>query len=132
MTGSVLSRIATLKEKSTPELRDLWRQLFEREPPVLGRRYLEDRIGYRLQELHFGGLSPAARTKLDRLADDLEPKGSRRREIGRPIAGTELRRGWQGVEHVVRVREHDFEYQGRPFKSLSAVARAITNTRWNG
>ena len=41
-------------------------------------------------------------------------------------------RGWKGAEHVVTVREHDFEYNGRPFKSLSAVARAITGTRWNG
>ena len=29
-------------------------------------------------------------------------------------------------------RDDDFEYHGRPYKSLSAVARAITNTRWNG
>ena len=41
-------------------------------------------------------------------------------------------REWQGVEHCVTVREHDYEYQGRPYKSLSAVARAITGTRWNG
>jgi hypothetical protein len=32
----------------------------------------------------------------------------------------------------VTVRDHDYEYQGRPYKSLSAVARAITGTRWNG
>ena len=43
---------------------------------------------------------------------------------GRPIAGTRLRREWKGVEHVVTVREHDFEYDGRPYRSLSAVARA--------
>ena len=40
--------------------------------------------------------------------------------------------GVEGIEHVITVREHDFEYDGRPYKSLSAIARAITNTRWNG
>ena len=50
----------------------------------------------------------------------------------RPIAGTQLIREWQGVEHRVTVRADDFEYQGRPYKSLSSVARAITGTRWNG
>ena len=50
----------------------------------------------------------------------------------RPIAGTQLIREWQGVEHCVTVRADDFEYQGRPYKSLSSVARAITGTRWNG
>ena len=30
------------------------------------------------------------------------------------------------------MRDDDFEYQGRPYQSLSAIARAITGTRWNG
>jgi hypothetical protein len=38
----------------------------------------------------------------------------------------------QGVEHRVAVRDETCEYQGRPYKSLSAIARAITGTRWNG
>ena len=79
------------EDKVTPELRALWRELFDREPPVLGRRYLEDRLAYRIQELHFGGLSDRARRKLDTLADQLEPKAARRRDPGRPIAGTQLR-----------------------------------------
>jgi hypothetical protein len=132
MTDTVLAQIAALKTRSTSELRDMWRELFNREPPVLGRRYLEDRLAYRVQELHFGGLSDRARRRLDALADQLEPKAARRRDPGRPIAGTQLRRQWRGSEHVVSVREHDFEYNGRPYRSLSAAARAITNTRWNG
>lgn len=49
-----------------------------------------------------------------------------------PIAGTRLIREWQGVEHVVTVTNDGFEWQGQPYKSLSAIARAITGTRWNG
>jgi Protein of unknown function (DUF2924) len=132
MTDTVLAQIAMLKAKSAPELRDMWRELFDREPPALGRRYLEDRIAYRVQELHFGGLSDRARRKLDALVDQLEPKAARRRDPGRPIAGTRLVREWQGIEHVVTVREQGFEYQGRPYRSLSAIAREIAKSRWNG
>jgi Protein of unknown function (DUF2924) len=132
MSGTVLAQIAALTTKSTSELREMWRELFGQEPPVLGRRYLEDRVAYRIQELHFGGLSDRARRKLDALADALDPKTARRRDPGRPIAGTQLRRQWQGIEHVVTVREHDFEYDGRPYRSLSAVARAIAGSQWNG
>jgi hypothetical protein len=132
MTDTILAQIAALKEKTTAELRAMWTEVFGKEPPVLGRRYLEDRIAYRVQELYFGGLSDRARRKLDALVDQLEPKAARRRDPGRPIAGTELRRQWQGIEHVVTVREHDFECGGRPYRSLSAVARQITGTRWNG
>ena len=132
MTDTVLAQIAGLKAKSTAELRDMWRELFGKEPPGLGRRYLEDRIAFRVQELHFGGLSDRSRRKLDALADQLEPKAARRRDPGRPIAGTRLVREWKGVQHTVEVREHDFEYEGRPYRSLSAIAREIAGTRWNG
>jgi DUF2924 family protein len=132
MSESALAQIAALKAKTTPELRALWKELFDRDPPPFGRRYLEDRLSYRIQELQFGGLSDRARRKLDALADRLDPKTARRRDPRRLLAGTQLRREWQGIDHVVLVREHDFEYAGRPYKSLSAIARAITNVRWNG
>jgi Protein of unknown function (DUF2924) len=132
MSDTVLAQITALKGKSTSELRDMWRELFGRDAPVLGRRYLEDQLAFRVQELHYGGLSDRARRKLDALADQLEPKAARRRDPGRPIAGTQLRRQWRGTEHVVTVREHDFEYDGRPYRSLSAIAREIAGSRWNG
>jgi len=132
MSDTVLAQIAALKTRSTAELRSMWRELFDKEPPVLGRRYLEDRIAYRIQELRHGSLSDRARRKLDALADQLEPKAARRRDPGRPIAGTQLRRQWRGIEHVDLVREHDFEYNGQPYKSLSAVVRKIAGSRWNG
>ena len=132
MTDTILAQIAGLKAKSLPELREVWRELFDREPPVLGRRYLEDRLSYQLQVLHHGGLSDRARRKLDALVDQLDPKAARRRDPGRPIAGTQLRREWKGVEHTATVLTEGYEWQGRPYRSLSAIARAITGTRWNG
>jgi hypothetical protein len=50
----------------------------------------------------------------------------------RPVAGTRLLRVWNGVEHSVTVLQTGFEYQGRPFASLSAIAKHITGTPWNG
>ena len=54
------------------------------------------------------------------------------RPVYRPIAGTQLIRDWQGISHCVTVRTDDFEYLGRPYKSLSSVAHEITGTKWNG
>jgi hypothetical protein len=134
MTDSVLAQVAALKTAPIAALKQKWRELFEREPPPYNRRFLENRLAYRIQELAYGGLKPETIERLEALADEIEGKGSRRRRAleSRPIAGTRLIREWKGIEHCVTVRDEDFEYQGRPYRSLSAIARAITGTRWNG
>ena len=135
MTDSVLAQLAELKAAPIGALKDKWRELFDREPPPYNRRFLEHRLAYRIQELAYGGLKPATVARLRQLAEDLDggdPANRRRHHQDRPMPGTRLIREWQGVEHCVTVRDDDFEYQGRPFKSLSAIARAITGTQWNG
>ena len=134
MSDGVLARLAALKTTPTPDLKRQWRDLFETEPPPYNRRFLESRLAYRIQELAYGGLKPETIERLEAVGEQLASgKGTGRSfDEGRPIAGTRLIREWQGVEHCVTVRDHDYEYQGRPYKSLSAVARAITGTRWNG
>lgn len=129
------ARLAALKTATTPELKAQWRDLFESEPPPFNRRYLESRLAYRIQELAYGGLKPETVRRLERLGEELDGgdrKKSRVRADTMPIAGTRLIREWQGVEYVVTVTTDGFEWQGRPYKSLSAIARAITGTRWNG
>lgn len=134
MANTVLAQLAALKTAPIGALRQKWRDLFDREPPLYNRRYLEGRLAYRIQELAYGGLKPETIERLEAIADELEGKGGKRRGavLSRPIAGTRLIREWKGVEHCVTVRDDDFEYQGRPYISLSAIARAITGTRWNG
>jgi Protein of unknown function (DUF2924) len=135
VSDTVLARLAALKTTPTLDLKRQWRDLFETEPPPYNRRFLESRLAYRIQELAYGGLKPETIERLDAIAEDLDggdPARRRRLAKDRPIAGTRLIREWQGVEHCVTVRDHDYEYQGRPYKSLSAVARAFTGTRWNG
>jgi hypothetical protein len=134
MTESILAHITALKTLPAPVLKQRWRELFDTEPPPYNRRFLESRLAYRIQELAFGGLKPETIERLEAIADGLEGKRSKRRSSlhSRPIAGTRLIREWKGAEHCITVRDDDFEYQGRPYKSLSAIARAITGTRWNG
>ena len=134
MADTVLAQLTALKSAPVGALKQKWRDLFETEPPPYNRRFLENRLAYRIQELAYGGLSHETIERLDALADEFEGKpGKRRRGIERrPIAGTRLIRVWKGREHSVTVRTGDFEYQGRPYGSLSAIARQITGTRWNG
>jgi hypothetical protein len=135
MTASVVARVAALKTTTTPDLKAMWRQLFETEPPPYNRRFLESRLAYRIQELVYGGLKAETVKRLKAIAEDLDggdPARRRRPAKDRPIAGTRLIREWQGIEHCVTVRDDGYEYQGRPYQSLSALARIITGTRWNG
>jgi Protein of unknown function (DUF2924) len=132
MTKSVAARVAALPKTPTPELRQMWRELFDREPPGFSRSYLISRLSYRIQELAYGGLKPATRAKLDGLAHALDPQAARKRVTNGPVVGTRLVREFRGREYTVAVLADGFEWEGRRFKSLSAVARAISGTRWNG
>jgi hypothetical protein len=132
MTDSIAAQVATLPKTPTPELRQMWRELFDKEPPGFSRNYLISRLAYRIQELAYGGLKPATRARLDVLADTLDPKAARQRVADRPVVGARLIRQWQGTEYQVTVLADGFEWEGRRYKSLSAVARAISGTRWNG
>ncbi|MCW5718667.1 MAG: DUF2924 domain-containing protein [Bauldia sp.] len=132
MSDGVLERLAALKTIPIADLKGQWRTLFEKEPPPFNRRYLESRLAYRIQELAYGGLKPETVKYLEELGEQLST--GKRIVVGdpKPVTGTMLVRDWRGTEHRVTVREADFEFEGRPYKSLSAIARAITGTRWNG
>jgi Protein of unknown function (DUF2924) len=134
MTKSVLAQIGALKSMDAKTLKARWRELFGTEPPPYNRRFLESRLTYRVQELAYGGLKPEILERLAALAEQVDGRPTRRTRVAqdRPIAGTRLVREWKGVEHTVTVRDDCFEYQGRPYKTLSSVARLITGTRWNG
>ena len=135
MNDPVLARLTALKTTPTPKLREQWRLLFDKEPPPFNRQYIESRLAYRIQELAYGGLKPETVRRLEKLGEELDGGSKAKRHTrvdNRPISGTRLIRDYQGVEHCVTVRDEDFEYQGRPYKSLSAIARTITGTRWNG
>ena len=129
------ARLAALKTTLMSDLKAQWCDLYASEPPRYNRKYLESRLAYRIQELAYGGLKPEIVKRLEALGEQLDGGNITTRRIRTdlmPIAGTKLIRAHQGVEHVVTVLQNGFEWQGRPYQSLSAIARAITGTRWNG
>ena len=131
--ASVLKRIADLPNRSHAELKDLWREYFGVEPPAYRRGFLIRGLAHRIQELAYGGLEPAYQKRLEALiAGSEDPGRKRRRSEVDLVAGTRLIRDWKGEPHEVTVLSDGFEYRGKPYRSLSAIARAITGTRWNG
>ena len=133
MTTAILTQVAELPTLPTPKLKAMWRELTGTEPPPYNRTFLVKRLAYRIQELAFGGLSVQAERRLDDLVDELDGKKKPKpKDMNAPIVGTKLIREWQGVLQEVTALADGFEWQGRRYQSLSAVARAITGTRWNG
>ena len=90
----------------------------------------------RIQELAYGGLKPETVRRLERLGEELDGGDKKKRGMrldrDRPITGTRLLREWQGIEQIVTVTKDGYEFEGRRYKSLSAIARTITGTQWNG
>ena len=127
--------LENLERLSRAELRTLWTQeLAEEPPPSLGRDILALGIAYARQERRYGGLSRPVAKELDRLLaraleDGKEPLVSTR---PLPRAGTILVREWQGTTHHVTVTDDGFLWNGKPHRSLSSIARALTGTTWNG
>jgi hypothetical protein len=131
----ILARLAALKAKSVNELKTEWQALFDAPAPNNSRTFLEGRLAYRIQELIYGGPDKQTRRLLDLLADEVEGTLTRKSQIAdprNPVVGTKLIREWDGVAHTVTVLKEGFEWGGQRYKSLSAVARAVTGTRWNG
>ena len=131
----ILARLAALKNMTVNELKAEWQALFDAPAPNNSRAFLEFRIAYRIQELAYGGPDRETRRMLDLLADEVEGHSKRKHQIidpRNPVTGTRLIREWEGVEQTFTVLKDGFDWQGRKFKSLSAVAREISGTRWNG
>ena len=116
------------------QARDLWAKHLKIPLPRHRSRDLFARaLSYYLQARTDGGLTQTLRRKLDDLAPrfvadkDFSPAPAER-----PKPGSVLVREWNGVSYAVTVTSTGFLYDGKPFASLTAVARAITGTHWNG
>jgi hypothetical protein len=136
------------------ELREKYREVFGEESQSNHRQFLIRRIAWRIQELAEGGLSERARQRALEIANDADlriraPKNFLKAEgddaartvLSKlqghkderlPMPGTELTREYRGQRIVVRVLPDGFEYDGRRFRSLSAIASKVTGVRWNG
>ena len=134
-----------------PELRERYAQCYGHVPTTRSRSHMINRILWAVQRDALGDISEAARKKALAIADDRDVK-ERFPQVQRPasktgsdatrvltyqpeqqlLPGMVLHRNYQGTDIRLLVLEDGFEWEGKRFKSLSAAARAITGTRWNG
>ncbi len=122
----VSEELARLETLSPAELRTRWVTLTGGTPPNVSPQLLRSALAWETQAKAFGGLSRETTRKLDQLA-----RGLTRTTSAKP--GMRLVREWQGVAHVVTIDEGGaVRWDGRDYRSLSEVARAITGTRWSG
>ena len=153
-TASVWMEIEQLRLATVRELRAKYFELFGQPSRSNHKQFLFRRVAWRLQALAYGELSDQARRQALALAQDadlrikaprhlvgtpqevLQPTLTSRRKPGRdqrlPGPGSILRREFKGQIVVVQVLEQGFQYQDRFYKSLSAIARQVTGTHWNG
>ena len=129
-------RLEQLAKLGAPELRAEWTSVFGRPAPRrVSRDILLRGIAYRLQEKMYGGLKPATVKRLKRLAAELRGGGAVT-PAPAPAAslrpGVRLLREWNGETHTVEVLQDGFAWHGAQYRSLSAIARAITGAQWSG
>src|SRR6266851_6207258 len=131
---TLAAQIAGLTALSRERLQAKWRELYRTETPrKIGRDLLIRAIAYRLQENAYGGLKPATRRILAKVAEDAAARRPIRIQPERTLKpGTVLLRERHGVQHQVTVLESAIMFQKKQYKSLSGVARKITGSRWSG
>ena len=145
--GTVRYQINALAGDSVGKLKEKYRAVFGQESRSNHKQFLVRRIAWRLQANAEGGLSERARERAGLLAEEADLRirapesflremsqsaGKGRVDPRLPAAGTWLTREFQGQRVSVEVLEKGFRYQENTYKSLSAVARKVTGTQWNG
>ena len=128
------AEIGRLPALSLLELRNRWKALFGHSAPKsLRRSFLARAIAYQMQVEAYGGLPLPTKRRLREIANAVRNGDANAVAGSFPIKpGTQMIRQWQDTTHTVTALAEGFEWNGRTYKSLSAVAHAITGTNWNG
>lgn len=152
---SGLPAIGDLPRMSAPQLQAVHRELFGAEHPISNCQHLRRKIAWRLQATKDGGLPESVRqyaiaiARGTELRSRISENASRRRagvpleetvtttvvqtrDARLPMPGSLIVKQYKDQTVVVKVLDERFEYDGRRFTSLSAIAGEITGTRWNG
>lgn len=142
MADSVLKQVASLPKLNFDELKSMYVSLYGTEPPAYNRDLIIKRLAYRLQEIAYGGLSERVQQRLEEVLEEngydenAMPVGvsKRKRNVTKdhPVVGTVLIREWRGKRYEVTSLRDGFEFQGRKYRSLSAIAAAITGAHQSG
>lgn len=152
MRNQIQSQIEVLRRMTVRELRTQYREVFGEESRSNHKQFLFRRIAWRLQADAEGGLSERARRRALEIANDADLRIRAPKEFNfdaagqrcvhgqitpdadprRPLPGTVLEREYKGQTIIVKVAEDGYDYNGRRYRSLSAIAKDITGTKWNG
>ncbi len=155
MEASMVQQIQELYRLRVGQLREKYLEVFGEASRSCNKAHLQKRIAWRLQALAEGGLSERARRRAEELADDADlrvrsPRVPISRDVAAamersatsrlspsrdprlPLPGTLLVREFRGRDVVVKVLDQDFEFENRRYPSLSAIAKEVTGSQWNG
>ena len=143
MSNTIATQVSALQILAADQLAERYTALFGKPPRIRNTAWLRRQVAWKMQEQALGGLSDRARTRLDELVAriDLPLRAAQpprpqpqpaRPEQKAPLVGTTLVREWHGQKIQVEVADGSYIWNGTPFRSLSAVAKAITGTTWNG
>jgi hypothetical protein len=124
--SDVEQQLARLKDLSSPALRAEWRRLTAKPVPRISPSLLRLALAWEIQARAYGGLSRSTQQKLQQIA------AGKTQSYG-VVPGMRLVREWNGKAHVVTIGDDKvIRWNNRDWPSLSAVANAITGTRWSG
>lgn len=124
--------LTRLSELGPQELREEWARRYGGPAPNVSPELLRLGLGHKLQEQRHGGLSRSTRSLLRKYTARARAGDNKKPPPRKLTPGTRLVRDWHGVGHTVVVLDGGFEYDGQCWKSLSAIAKAITGSHWNG
>src|ERR1700679_2798946 len=148
MNEALRKEVDELRKQKMTVLKARYQELFGEESPSSNHAHLFRRIAWRLQAAAEGDLTERARDRAAKLAEDVDLRLRAPRKFWRelsaestetvsrddrlPAPGTRLKREFQGHLITAMVLEDGFEFEGKTYESLSAIAWEVTGTRWNG
>jgi hypothetical protein len=132
--ADVGARITALDALTIADLRIEWRRLYRAVPPTrLSRDLLIRGVAYKLQEQAHGALSPSIRQRLRSMIEGPDKQSRSRAAPAITLKpGTKLVREWRGNVHTVNVLDSGFDYRDQHYRSLTQIARVITDVHWSG
>ncbi|MDD5079715.1 MAG: DUF2924 domain-containing protein [Candidatus Omnitrophica bacterium] len=149
MEAPIEAKITTITKLNATELKKAYKELFKEDGEFShNRRYLIRKIAHRLQELEYGGISEKALRRVKELIEKYDPINNKAlrpdlevanqnysyrpyRDKRLPIPGSKIIKMYKGRKLEVKVLERGFEFDGKIYKSLSAVSHMITGSNWN-
>ncbi len=156
METTMAAQIRALREMTVPELAAKYLEVFGEETRSRNKDFLWKRIAWRMQAVEEGDFAERAHRRAAELANDADvrvrpprdafdageapptrertakPPLGRRHDVRLPMPGTVLTGGYRGRVLRVTVLDGGFEFEGRVYRSLSAIASEVTGSRWNG